>query len=179
MPKAKEFAILLKPPTYRENGQSTVEFAVVLVVLVLLLAGPIDLYRYAFAKMTLDNATSDALSQVQASELDDASLLSSHALSSAESAYGDKIGGLAVADVSVSSSQKVSYNYRVYSSDLEKDADKFETRPSNYSYRTVSLSLSCDWSAVTIFGTMFLGADNIRIASDPITRDVFVEGYER
>ena len=167
----------MKRLTYQENGQSTVEFAVVLIVLVLLLAGPIDLYRYAYAKMTLDNATSEALSQVKASELDDQSLLSAHALSVAQGAYGDKVEDLAVANVSVSSSQKVSYDYRVYSSDLEKDADKFETRPSNYSYRTIGLSMSCNWSAVTVIGTIFLGSGDIQITSDPITRDVFVEGY--
>lgn len=163
-----------------EEGQAAVEFAIVATVLVLLLAAPIDLYRYASTKSVLNNATSEALAQIKADELDDSSALSSHALSAATTMYGDKVSGLAVASISASPlSQKVTYDYRVYSSDREKEADKFEARPSNYSYRTVELSLSCNWSAVTFWGTLFFGNGDIQITGDTITRDVFVEGYKQ
>ncbi len=165
---------------HSEDGQAAVEFAIVAVVLVLLIGAPIDLYRYAAAKTTLSNATSEALSQVEASELDDTAQLSAHALKSAKSMYGDRISNLAVSSASVSpAGQKVAYSYRVYSSDLANAADQFEARPSNYTYRTVELSLSCDWSATTFLGTLFLGSGTIQIASDPITRDVYVRGYEK
>ncbi len=163
-----------------EDGQAAVEFAIVAFVLALLLIAPIDLYRYAAAKTTLNNATSEALAQVKAEELDDAGLLSSHALDSARNMYGDKIDGLAVNSISASpAGQRVDYSYRVYSSDRANDIDQFEARPSNYTYRTVELSLSCDWSAVTFLGTMYFGNGDVKITSDPITRDVFVEGYRQ
>ncbi len=164
----------------REDGQAAVEFAIVAIVLALLLVAPVDLYRYAAAKTVLSSATSEALSQVKADEINDSSLLSAHALAAANTMYGDKVEGLAVSGVSVSSSgKKVDYDYRVYSSDLAGDADQFEARPSNYTYKTVELSLSCDWSAVTFLGTLFFGDGNIRIEGDSLTRDVLVEGYKQ
>lgn len=169
-----------KQLTYREEGQAAVEFAIVAVVLVLLLSAPIDLYRYAVARTTLGNATSEALAQIKADELDDVAALSSHALDCAKSMYGDKVSGLAVSDVSASATgHKVAYDYRVYSSDLANQTDQFEDRPSNYTYRTVELTLSCHWSAVTFLGTLFLGSGDITIEGDPVTRDVLVKGYEQ
>ncbi len=165
---------------YSEDGQAAVEFAIVAIVLALLIAMPIDLYRYAAAKTVLSSATSEALSQINADEIDDTSALSVHALDVASDMYGDRIAGLAVSGVSVSpSSQKVDYDYRVYSSDLANDSDQFEARSSNYSYRTVKLSLSCDWSAVTVLGTLVFGDGSIRIEGDALTKDVLVEGYRQ
>lgn len=166
--------------TYREDGQAAVEFAIVAVVLAFLIAMPIDLYRYAAAKMVLSSATSEALSQISADEIDDTSALSAHALDAANNMYGDKVAGLAVSDVSVSpSSQKVDYDYRVYSSDRANESDQFEARSSNYSYKTVKLSLSCDWEPVTFLGTQVFGNGTVRIEGDALTKDVLVEGYRR
>lgn len=163
-----------------EEGQAAVEFAIIVTVLALLLTAPIDLYRYASTKNVLNNAASEALAQIKADELDDSSALSSRALDAATAMYSDKVSGLTVASISASpSSQKVTYDYRVYSSDRKGDADQFEARPSNYTYRTVELSLSCNWSAVTFWGTLFIGSGDIQIASDVVTRDVFVGGYNQ
>ncbi len=165
---------------YSEDGQAAVEFAIVAIVLALLIAMPIDIYRYAAAKTVLSSATSEALSQIKADEIDDSSAISATALKAANSMYGDRVAGLAVSDVSVSaSSKKVGYDYRVYSSDRANDSDQFEARPSNYSYKTVKLSLSCDWSAVTFLGTMVFGNGNVRIEGDALTKDILVEGYRQ
>lgn len=164
-------------PLSSESGQAAVEFALIATALVIMLTVPFDLFRYADAQMTLNSAATEAATQISADNLTEGA-----ALAAAQGMYADRLDDLEVAQFDVSAVEtEHEYAYRVYSSDLESEAnfsDKFEARDSNYHCVNVQLQLSSTWHAVTPLGALCLGGDDITMTSDVVTRDVYTSGYE-
>ena len=60
----------LRSVTVAEGGQAIVEFALVLVLLIVLLMVPVDVFRYINTRMILNDAATDAVSRVNSDSIE-------------------------------------------------------------------------------------------------------------
>lgn len=157
-----------------------VEFAFIAIFLVVLLAIPVDLFRYINTLMTLNSATAEAASQLTYESMSGGAA-AQNILGTVKETYSDKLSSVSIAHLKTGSSlQKEDYTYYVYSSDKESDpqfSDRFEGRKSNYYYQTVDLQLMCEEDAITPFGALLFGGSHWVIKGDTVHRNVYINGY--
>ncbi|TEB12133.1 TadE-like protein [Pelotomaculum sp. FP] len=162
-----------------EKGQSLVEFAIILPLLVLLLTLPVDYFCYIKTKMILSSAASESIGQ-----LNYASVSSGNAENDIKKTMEDYCGDRLVTDkVYISfnkkNQEKKDYTYYVYSSALADKpdyGDKFEKRASNYQCMEVQVQFSYEMSPVTYWGVSFLG-DPFYVITPVYKRNIYVDGY--
>ena len=164
----------------QEEGQSMVEFALLLPVLFILFMLPMEFYRYMHMKMELDSAVSSCLAELDYNDVQ-ASGIENKIIREVSSAYGSQfnMADLSLDKLSVGKKTKTDYMYYVYSSDKAKNgfADRFDARPSNYQCREVKLKMAYHMRPLTPLGALFLG-NSYTISSREYCRDIYVGGYE-
>lgn len=161
-----------------EAGQSIIEFALLLPVLILLVLAPVDFFRYALMKMNLESAAAEAINQVTEAEWK---------TGSAEAAVRkvlDNAYAGAFPDVRVEVFPKTAaevqnhletnrYTYYVYSS----KTDDYEERPSNYSYCEATVTLSCRFTPITWIGAQYFQDDAGGVTAAAV-KDILMDGYD-
>ena len=163
-----------------EDGQSIMEFAVILPLIILLAFAPVDIFRVAMMKMNIDSACVEALNQVGGEEIRNGTAVD-RINETVQNTYGDILSGICVDEFSYGPEQIREYDYYVYSSDqADRPAfpDRFEKRPSNYTYRKAVLRLSCGADSLTFAGRLFFGS-HFTVKSDEVRKDIFIEGYNK
>ncbi|WP_028263757.1 TadE/TadG family type IV pilus assembly protein [Atopobium fossor] len=163
-----------------EEGQSFVEFALIVSVMCLLAFVPIDLVRYASLRMALNDATAASLSNVNYESLTNGTY-QDNINASLKAAGQGKLNDLHVESIDLGAAGQESYTYRVYSSDKEQEgnfSNRFEDRPSNYSYQTITVRTQCQGRAITPLGALFTGGMDWTITSDSMSRNVYASGYK-
>ena len=164
-----------------EKGQSLVEFAIILPILVLLLTLPVDYFRYINTKMILSSAASECIG-----ELNYTSVSSGNAVSDIKQTLDDNYGDRLESDeVGISfdkgSLDKKSYSYYVYSS-AKADPDpshywnQFEDRPGSYQCMEVEVKFNYEMSPITYWGVFFLG-NTFEVNTPVYTRKIYAGGY--
>ncbi|AKT48968.1 hypothetical protein ADJ70_08500 [Olsenella sp. oral taxon 807] len=166
-----------------EDGQEIVEFALIVTLLIVLLAVPIDIFRYVNTRMILNDAATDAVSSLNNDSIEH-NTCESDVLKSVQKSYGSRLTDVKVDKINVQSIEtKDPYTYHVFNSDKQNKtqySDQFDPRDSNYYYKEVSLTLSCTENAITPFGGMFFGGSmSWTIKSDPVTCNVYTAGYKK
>ncbi len=166
----------------RESGQSIVEFALILPLLLIFLTLPIDYARLIYTQMVLNSAATEALAQVEPDNVAYTATLPDKIKDSVVKSYGDQIdvSAMHIEKLQVGNKDKKGYVYYVYNSDKGSDpsfAKWFEKRNSNFHCRTVSLKLSVEFKPITFLGQQFLGSSR-RIDTREYSRDVYAEGYQ-
>ncbi len=166
----------------KESGQSLVEFALLLPILMLLLLIPVDLYRYANAKMILKSAASEGISQLTYADVstgDTANALRQ----TVEDYYGDKLdtGRVTISLLNESPPFAENYTYYVYSSEkaIENPTNfwnQFESRNSSYKCMEVQVQMTYTLKPVTFWGSLLLGS-SFDVVTPVYSRDVYVTGY--
>ena len=156
-----------------------VEFAFIAIFLVVLLAIPVDLFRYINTLMTLNSATAEAASQLTYESMSGGAA-AQNILGMVKETYSDKLSSVSITHLKTGSSmQKEDYTYYVYSSDKESNPqflDRFEGRNSNYYYQTVDLQLMCEEDAITPFGALLFSGSHWVIKGDTMHRNVYING---
>ncbi|MEY8353959.1 TadE/TadG family type IV pilus assembly protein [Lachnospiraceae bacterium 54-53] len=163
-----------------EGGQSVLEFALVLPILVLLLMIPLDFFIYMNTQMTLSSAASECISR-----LDYPSVSSGTGGTTVMEVlvqdFSERLdpGMVTIEELNAGSSQKTDYTYYVYSSDLADPSDfagQFESRPASYRFAQLNLQLSYERTAVTFWGALFLG-NTYEVKTPVYSRNVYINGY--
>lgn len=165
-----------------ETGQSLVEFAIILPILVLLMTLPVDFFRYINTKMILNSAATECIGQ-----LTYASVSSSSSLEMEEKIrdmicdyYGDRLDNEKVQITFTKGNHDTEdYTYYVYSSLLAGEAnfgDRFEGRSSSYQCQEVQVDFSYQMSPITYWGEIFLG-DTFDIQTPAYNRKLYAGGY--
>lgn len=164
-----------------EKGQSLVEFAIILPLLVLLLTLPVDYFRYINTKMILSSAASESIGQLNYASVSSGNPVN-NIRQTIKDYYGDRLdSGKVHIDFNKGSLKKENYTYYVYSSakadpDPAHYWDQFEERPSSYQCMAVQVQLSYELSPVTYWGVLFLG-DTFDVQTPAYTRNIYVAGY--
>lgn len=150
-----------------EEGQSLVEFALLIPLLIALCFLPLDFFRCAVMKMNVETAACEAAGALTAENLDENTVNDM-----VRRTYGDTLPDVS-ASLTVSGEKTKEYTYRVYCS----DSDGFEERRSNYSYRTVTIKLTAKGKPVSPAGRAYYG-EEWTVESGEIKKDVFMEGFD-
>lgn len=163
-----------------ESGQSVLEFALILPVLVLLLTLPVDFFLYMNTQMTLSSAASECISRLDYSDLSSGTV-SNKVMQVISQNFTERLdpGMVNIKELNAGSSNKNDYSYYVYSSDLANPSDfgsQFEMRPGSYQYTEVQLQLSYERSTVTFWGTLFLG-NTYEVKTPVYSRNIYLSGY--
>ncbi|WP_159442039.1 TadE/TadG family type IV pilus assembly protein [Clostridium sp. Marseille-P2415] len=162
-----------------ESGQSVLEFALILPVLVLLLTLPVDFFLYMNTQMTLSSAASECISRLDYSDISSGTV-SNKVMQVISQNFTERLdpGMVNIKELNAGSSNKNDYSYYVYSSDLADPSDfgsQFEARPGSYQYTEVQLQLSYERSAVTFWGTLFLG-NTYEVKTPVYSRNIYISG---
>lgn len=169
-----------------EEGQSIVEFSLILLMLINLLCIPIELFRFINLRTVLCSAATESLTQLKYESIKRGeSYLRSDVVNLIRDSYGDRFE-VAFMKMPVSETgvpQKTNYPYYVYSSELAGGEDPafehFEERDASYEYVNVKLQLSITYEPITYIGQMavmgFLG-DPISVKT-PIYQTVVYASY--
>jgi Flp pilus assembly protein TadG len=102
-----------------ESGQSVIEFALILPILVLLLTIPVDFFLYMNTQMTLSSAAGDCISRLDYSDI--SSGTGSNKVKEVVSQnFTERLdpGKVQITELNAGSRNKNDYSYYVYSSDL-------------------------------------------------------------
>lgn len=170
----------LRSVTVAEGGQAIVEFALVLVLLIVLLMVPVDVFRYINTRMILNDAATDAVSMVSNDSIESGTA-EADILNSVNTSYGTKLKNVQIDSFDASPEHPpAEYDYRVFNSDKQTDPDpskRFDNRASNYHFRPVSLKLKCTEDAITPIGGALFGGMHWTITSDAVTCNVYTRGY--
>lgn len=163
-----------------ENGQSILEFALILPIIVLLFTAPVDFFICMNTKMTLSSAASECISRLDYSDVSSGTV-SNKVTQIITQNFTERLDPLKVniEELNAGSSHKNDYSYYVYSSDRANPSDfgsQFEVRPGSYEYTEVQLQLSYERSAVTFWGTFFLG-NTYKVKTPVYSRDIYISGY--
>lgn len=163
-----------------ENGQSILEFALILPIIVLLFTAPVDFFICMNTKMTLNSAASECISRLDYSDVSSGTV-SNKVTQTITQNFTERLDPLKVniEELNAGSSRKNDYSYYVYSSDRANPSDfgsQFEVRPGSYEYTEVQLQLSYERSAVTFWGTFFLG-NTYKVKTPVYSRDIYISGY--
>jgi len=168
--------------TAKENGQAIVEFALLLPVLMLLLLIPVDLYRYANAKMILKSAASESISQLTYADVN-AGNTANAIRQTVEDYYGDKLdtGRVTISVLNEKPSVTENYTYYVYSSEKAVENpdnfwNQFESRNSSYKCMEVEVQMTYTLRPVTFWGSLLLGG-SFDVVTPVYSRNIYVTGY--
>lgn len=164
-----------------EAGQSLVELALILPLIIMLLLLPVDFFRYINMKMILSSAASDSIEQLQFESIKDKKE-EEFILNQVAVFYGDRLDmDLVSVDYEPLEEVKVGYDFRVYSS--EKAASNpdtyvglFEERGSNFETVKVRLQLSYDMRPITFWGVLFFD-ESFTVRTPEYTRSIYKNGY--
>ncbi len=164
----------------KENGQSVIEFALILPIMMLLFTLPVDFFLKMNTQMTLSSAASECISRLEYSDIVSGTG-SNEVMEVIVDNYTERLdpGRVNIKELNAGSSNKNDYSYYVYSSDLANPSDfgsQFEVRPGSYQYTEIQLQLSYERSPVTIWGTLFLG-NSYEVKTPVYSRDVYISGY--
>ena len=121
------------------------------------------------------NATASSLSSVNYESLTQGNYQES-INASLQAAGRKKLTNLRVASIDLGAAGQ-----QAYTSDKEKEGnfnERFEDRPSNYSYQTITVRTQCEGQAITPLGALFTGGMDWTITSDPMSRNVYASGYK-
>lgn len=166
-----------------ESGQSLVELAVILPILILLLTLPVDFFRYVNTKMILNSATSESIGQL---DYDNASKGTATADALANMKMDlqgrlDDIDNLVpVIDHCKITDGTGEYNYRVYSSEkANQHPDDYDEQflkydHTKYPVKTIQLQYSYKFKPMTFWGVLFFPND-INVITAVYNRSVY--GY--
>lgn len=164
-----------------EDGQSLVEFSLILVMLIVLVCVPIELIRFINLRVTLCGAATESLTQVEYASVKNDNLHSDIA-NYINKTYGDRLD-VGTVEVYARSfdKKKESYPYYVYTNELEQTKpdsyrEQFERRNSNYECATVELELCAKYHPITFLGSMFIG-DDVTVRTPSYQTIVYVDGY--
>lgn len=163
-----------------ESGQSVLEFALILPVLIMLLTLPVDFFLYMNTQMTLSSAAGDCIGRLDFSDIYSGTG-SNKVMEVIGQNFTERLdpGKVHITQLDAGIMNKNDYSYYVYSSDLANPADfenQFEVRPGSYQYTDVQLQLSYERSAVTFWGALFLG--NTYVVKTPVySRNIYISGY--
>ena len=167
----------------KEKGQSLVEFALILPIIILIVMIPIDFFRYMNTKILLSSAASECICNVNYDEISKGTVQST-ITSILQKNYSDRLD---TDEVNINfayngSTKKENYTFYVYSSDkANTDAkrfwEQFQSRASNYTKAPIELNLSYNMSPITFWGSFFFGK-TIKINTKTFDREVYVNGYE-
>lgn len=163
-----------------EKGQAMVEFALIVSMMCILALVPLDLVRYAALRMSLNDVTASSLTNIGYDSLRGGNyegVLYASLEASGEGRFTD----LKVKNLSLGPLVQKKYNYRVYSSDKQNEANfsnRFENRSANYSYQTITLQTQCRDRALSPLGALFTGGMEWTVTSDPMTRNIYARGYK-
>ena len=165
-----------------ECGQSMTEFAIILPLVIIFLSLPFDYARLILAKINLNSAATEALSNLKTTDMAPSGTgVRDAIIDSINKSYGTKldVGRISFDKLTVANSKKEDYTYYVYTSDKANNPfDKqFDERNSNYSCQTVTLKMSLDFVPVTFLGRSILGS-SVNVSTREYSRDVYVEGYK-
>ncbi len=181
MKKSSQGKILFKGirSLFAEDGQSMVEFALVLPILVMLLLIPLDIYRYVSLQAKLNNAAVDGLNYVRYENIKGGTY--EDAIKSAiDSEYGSSldVSRLAFEKLEKSGSTTEDYTYYVYSSDKRSHSyqNQFDARPSNYEHCTITAQLGYELKPITFWGSLLMGR-SCTVKSKEVSRDIYSGGY--
>lgn len=163
-----------------ENGQSVMEFALILPILVLLFTLPVDFFLYMNTQMTLSSAASESISHLDYSDIISGTG-SNRVMEVIVDNYTERLdpGRVTIMELNAGSSDKNDYSYYVYSSDLSNPTDfgsQFEVRPGSYQFSEVQLQLSYERSPVTFWGALFLG-NTYEVKTPVYSRNIYISGY--
>ncbi|WP_349672912.1 TadE/TadG family type IV pilus assembly protein [Lacrimispora sp.] len=163
-----------------ENGQSILEFALILPIIVLLFTAPVDFFICMNTKMTLSSAASECISRLDYSDISSGTV-SNKLTQIIMQNFTERLdpSNVNIEELNAGSSQKNDYSYYVYSSDLVNPSDfgsQFEVRPGSYEYTEIQLQLSYERPAVTFWGTFFLG-NTYKVKTPVYSRDIYISGY--
>jgi len=163
-----------------ENGQSVMEFALILPILVLLFTVPVDFFLYMNTQMTLSSAASESINRLEYSDIY-AGTGSNKVMEVIVQNFTERLdpGRVVIEELEAGLSNKNDYTYYVYSSDLANPADfgsQFEVRPGSYQFTEVQLQLSYERSPVTFWGTLFLG-NTYEVKTPVYSRSIYISGY--
>ena len=177
----------------REEGQSMVEFALIIVMLLNLLCVPIELYRFINLRTNLCSAATESLTNLTYEAIRDNGLkeeISSYILDAYGNRFGDYADDGSFITASNADPQKQTYKYYVYSSEkalangedaaLNPTQEHFEKRNSSYEYSTVELKLSVSYKPVTYLGSMamIMFGDEIKVQTPTYHAVVFADGFK-
>ena len=165
-----------------ESGQSLVEFAIILPILMLLLTLPVDFFRYLNTKMLLSSAAGESIGQLNYAAASSATA-EDDILDTMSAYYGDRLdaGKVQVAKYDTGAINKKNYTYYVYTSDKATPDpahywDQFDDRPSSYQCMEVQVQFSYEVPTVTFWGTLFLG-NTYEVLTPVYTRSIYAGGY--
>lgn len=163
-----------------ENGQSVMEFALILPILVLLFTLPVDFFLYMNTQMTLSSAASESINRLEYSDIYTGTG-SNKVMEVIVQNFTERLdpGRVVIEELEAGLSNKNDYTYYVYSSDLANPADfgsQFEVRPGSYQFTEVQLQLSYERSPVTFWGALFLG-DTYEVKTPVYSRNIYISGY--
>lgn len=164
-----------------EEGQSMVEFALILPIILLLLLVPVDIYRFAHTKMLLNSANSDIISQVTYVEGMSSDTVKTTIQEHLNRSYADilDVTNVQFDKVELGTLREVDYNYLMYTSEKEDEPvfqDKFQLRTdAKYQVRELEVQLSYTTEPATFWGAMFFG-DTMHIESSPYKRTIYCGG---
>lgn len=165
-----------------ENGQALAEFGILLPVLILLLLVPVDLYRFANAKMILKSAASESINQLTYADISSGNAANT-IRQTVEEYFGDKLdtGRVTISVLNEMPSVAENYTYYVYSSDkaVKNPGNfwaQFENRNSSYKNMKVELQMTYTLNTVTFWGSFFLG-DPFEVSTPVYSRNIYVTGY--
>ncbi len=164
-----------------EKGQSLVEFAIILPILILLLTLPVDYFRYINTKMLLNSAASESIGELSYTSASSGNP-DNDIKQTLKDCYGDRLDSDKV-QISIDKGipEEKDYTYYVYSS-AKADPDplhfgeQFEERPSSYECMEVQMRFSYEMSPVTYWGTVFLD-DTFEVKTPTYTRKIYAGGY--
>ena len=133
-----------------QSGQSLVEFAIVLPIMLVLLSGLFEMSRAILMKAELDNCCADCVRTIEASDdtMSDAELLATLN----ETAPSGMSFSSSTMAVTRSTTAKEAYQYHLYDS---TDSKFYTPRASNFAYKDVTVTLSADVKYVTPIGPIF------------------------
>lgn len=166
-----------------EKGQSLVEFAIILPILIMLLTVPVDLYRYINTQMALNSALCESLSQLQYKSIK-YSTTQDDLKNTIDNCISDKLDKsiYKITTLNIGSEMKNDYDYKLYSSEYAKTATdywgQFEVRKSNFSYVKVDVQLSYEMSPITIWGQSLLGS-SFTVKTPTYSRYIYAYGYTK
>ncbi|WHH57945.1 TadE/TadG family type IV pilus assembly protein [Petroclostridium sp. X23] len=164
-----------------ETGQSLVEFAIILPILVLLLTLPVDFFRYVNTKMILSSAASESISRLNYASVSSGNAVN-EIMQTINDYYGDRLDSSRVQiSFNMGSLEDENYTYYVYSSakanpDPSHYWDQFEDRPASYQCMEVQVQFSYELSPITYWGVLFLGS-TFDVQTPAYTRNVYAGGY--
>lgn len=166
-----------------EKGQSFVEFALVLPIILLIVTFSMDIFCYVNSKTILSSAAVECLAEVSYKDVVEKTV-EANIKKILEKNYK---GQLSLEKIEIEFSEKnklidKKYSFYVYSSELanqnsSKFWSQFEKRLSNYKNQEVILKIKYKIKPITFLGYLFFGSE-INISTNEYSKMLYAGGYQ-